>query len=172
MLVLCLATPVWAGKAHDHGVAAFGITVELARLTLQLDPPHGSLPGVERTPRTDGARGAADAVVAAPRAADNLFRVDPAAGDQLGGVELVAAALKRGPSAAAPAPVAEGDADLDASCRFNRHPGAKAADNAVELFIAVARLARPNVQLAGAQSQQTPTLRRPAMRLPLQGCTW
>jgi hypothetical protein len=166
LLALCSAAPAWAGKAHEHGVAALDIAVEPARITLQLEAPLDSLLGYERAPRTDAERKAADAAVAKLRAAAGLFRIDPAAGCTLAGVELESAALKLG--SPAPAAAADGHADLDATVTFSCQDGTKAAFIDVDLFTAFARLSLLNVQVAGAKAQQKLTLRRPAQRVQLQ----
>ncbi len=168
LLVLCSVHPAWAAKAHEHGVAALDIAVEQARITLQLETPLDGLLGFERAPRTDAERKAADAAVAKLRAAASLFRIDPAAGCTLAGVELDSAALKLGLAATAPGAAKDGHADLDATVSFSCQAGHKAAYIDVELFSAFPRMARLEVQVAGASGQQKATLRRPAKRVQLQ----
>lgn len=148
-------------------MAALDVAVEPGRITLQLDTPLDSLLGFERAPRTDAERKAADAAVARLRAGAALFRIDPAAACTLAGVELASPALKLGPPAAAAASGGE-HADLEALFSFDCQASAKAAYVDVELFGAFSRMARLDVQVAGAAGQRKATLRRPAKRVQLQ----
>lgn len=152
-----------AGQAHVHGAARLDIAVEATRLTLQMESPLDSLLGFERAPRTDAERRQAAALVARLKAADTLFKIDPAAGCTLAGVELVSAALKLG---AAPPPE-EGHADLDASVEFHCNDATRAAYVDVGLFEAASRMQRLDVQVATPQGQFKRDLARPARRIKL-----
>ena len=186
----CLATPVWAGKAHEHGVARLDIAIDAGGITLELTTPLDNLLGFERGPRTDAERKVADAALAKLRAAAGLFSIDPAAGCTLASVELRSAALKLGATEAAGAPrasgtagtagtqstagtsgtsgTAGGHADLDATVAFRCIAAAKATFVDTELFSSFARFSRIDVQVAAAQGQRQTTLKRPAKRVLLQ----
>jgi hypothetical protein len=164
VLALTAATPASAGAAHEHGVARLDIAVDAGRISLQLDTPLDNLLGFERAPRSDAERNSAAAAVATLRAAERLFRIDPAAGCKLVKVELVSAALNLGAAKSGP----DEHADMDASFEFSCQAADKATFVDVELFAAFARLARLEVQVAGAKAQSQTTLRRPAKRVALQ----
>lgn len=181
LLMQCLATPVWAGKAHEHGVARLDIAIDAGGITLELTTPLDNLLGFERGPRTDAERKVADAALAKLRAAAGLFSIDPAAGCTLASVELRSAALKLGATEAAGAPRASGTAgtagtadtsgghaDLDATVAFRCIAAAKATFVDTELFSSFARFSRIDVQVAAAQGQRQTTLKRPAKRVLLQ----
>lgn len=147
-----------ADKPHAHGVAQLDISVEANRLTLQLESPLDNLLGFERAPRTDAERQRTDAALAKLRAADTLFKIDPAAQCKLAKVELASAALKLGP--AQPAAEKSDHADLDGSFEFDCVDATKAAYIDVGLF-EFAHLKRLDVQLATPKGQAKRTLKRP-----------
>ena len=87
VVALAAAGPALAGKAHEHGTAQLDIAVAAGRVSIDFETPLDNLLGFEREPRTDAERQRADAAVAQLRAADRLFRIDPAAGCTLAKVE-------------------------------------------------------------------------------------
>jgi hypothetical protein len=159
--------PAWAGKAHEHGVARLDIGVEPARVVLQFDSPLDNLIGFERAPRNDAERDAVAAAVARLRDAGKLFRVDPAAGCQAAGVELVSSVLGLGPAEPARAGAQDGHGDLEATVTFQCSAGAKAAFVEVGLFEAFPRLNRLTLQIVTPRGQIKATLRRPQTRIAL-----
>lgn len=164
LVALCLA-PVLAqagGKAHVHGIAKLDIAVEAAKITVQLESPLDNLLGFERAPRTDAERKQADAMVARLKAADAMFRIDPAARCALGKVELASSALKLGQ----PDLTEEAHADIDGTFEFNCADAAKAAFIDVGLF-EFKRLQRLEVQVAASKGQFKRDLKRPAARIVL-----
>ena len=160
---LLLATSVWAGKPHQHGVAQLDIAVEAGKLTIDFESPLDNLVGFERAPRTQAERQRSDAAVATLKAADTLLRIDPAARCTLVKVTLNSAPLQLGTPD--PKDSAEGHADLDASFEF----ACKSAPGFVEvgLFDAFARLQRIEVQTATARGQTRAILKRPDRRIGL-----
>jgi hypothetical protein len=150
------------GKAHVHGVAKLDIAVEAKKITVQLESPLDNLLGYERAPRTDAERKQADALVAKLKAAETMFRIDPAAQCTLAKVELASSALKLGQ----PDPSEEGHADIDGSFEFNCTDATKAAFIEVGLF-EFARMQRIEVQVAAPRGQFKRDLRRPARRISL-----
>jgi len=162
-VLLLAATPVFAGKAHEHGVARLDVAVEPTRVTFLLEMPLDALVGFEREPRSGAERAAVDAALAKLRAPATLFGIDSAAGCTEGKVTIESAALGLG---AAP-PAKEGHADLDASFEFNCKDGQKAGSVEVRLFDAFSRLQRVEVQAATRRGQLKATLKRPTTRVPL-----
>jgi hypothetical protein len=153
-----------AGKAHAHGKATLEVVVEPQRLTLQLSSPLDNLVGFERAPRNDKERQQADAAVARLKAAEAIFKIDPAAQCKPAKVELSSAALKLG----SPAPAAEkGDhADIDAVYEFTCADATHARHVEVGLF-EFKRLHRLDVQVAAPAGQFKRTLKPAASRLSL-----
>ena len=164
LLTLCLAPLLAqaAGKAHVHGIAKLDVAVEATKITLQLESPLDNLLGFERAPRTDAERQQADALVARLKAADAMFRIDPAAQCKLAKVDLTSSALKLGQ----PDPSEEGHADIDGSFEFNCVDAAKAAFIDVGLF-EFKRMQRLEVQVAAPKGQFKRDLKRPANRIVL-----
>lgn len=162
-MLLFVAAPVLAGKAHEHGVARLDVAVEQARVTFLLEVPLDGLVGFEREPRSDAERAAVDAALARLRAPEKLFGIDSAAGCTAGKVTIESAALGLGGAASAK----DGHADLDASFEFNCRNGQQAGFVEVSLFDAFARLQRVEVQAATRKGQLKATLKRPTTRLPL-----
>lgn len=164
LFALCL-TPLLAqaaGKAHVHGIAKLDVAVEARTITLQLESPLDNLLGFERAPRTDAERKQADAMVAKLKAADAVFRIDPAAQCTLGKVDLASSALKLGQ----PDPSEEGHADIDGTFEFDCIDAARAAFIDVGLF-EFKRLQRLEVQVAAPKGQFKRDLKRPATRIVL-----
>ena len=162
LLAASIATPAWAGKAHEHGAARIDIAVEPGRLVVSLESPLDGLLGFERAPRSAAEKRAVESMVATLKAADTLFRIDPAAQCSLGPVTLTSAPLKLGD---AKATADDGHGDLDAEFEF----ACKSAPAFVEvgLFKAFPRLARLEVQTATAKGQRKQVLVHPAQRVDL-----
>lgn len=139
---------VHAGKAHEHGIGKLDVAVENGRITIAFESPLDNLLGYERAPRTDAERRQADALVARLKAADTLFRIDPAARCRLTGIELASSALKLGK----PEPGEAGHADIDGTYTFECADTGRAAHVDVGLF-EYKRLRRLDVQLAGPKGQ-------------------
>jgi hypothetical protein len=164
-LVLAMAGPAAAGKAHQHGTAQLDIAVDPRRVSIFLDTPLDNLLGFERAPRTEEERQRADAAVARLRAADRIFRIDAAAGCQLAKVDLSSAALKLG--AADEVPNRDGHADLEGRFDFDCKDGRRAAFVEVGLFEAFKDLRRLEIQVATPKGQLKATLLPPASRVAL-----
>ena len=163
-LTLALAVTARAGPAHEHGQARLDVTVDPARVTLDLDIPLDTLVGFERAPRTDAERAAVDAALKRLRAAAQLFRIGGADCEPTR-VELVSAALQLGSSMV---PVAEtAHADLNARYDFSCKAGARASALEVGLFDTFPALRRIDLQVATPKGQLKATLQRPASRVVL-----
>ncbi len=162
LLAASIVLPAWAGKAHEHGAARLDIAVEPGRLVISLESPLDGLLGFEHAPRSAAEQRAVDSMVARLKAADTLFRIDPAAQCSLGPVTLTSAPLKLGDASAA---ADDGHGDLDADFEF----ACKSAPTFVEvgLFKAFPRVARLDVQTATAKGQRKQVLVRPAQRVDL-----
>jgi hypothetical protein len=152
------------GHAHVHGVARLDIAVESRKVSLHLDSPLDNLLGFERAPRTDAERKLADGAVARLRAADAMFRFDPAAGCRSTKVELSSAALKLGTPD--PAEQAQGHADIDGDFEFECADANKATFVDAGLF-QFAPLQRLQVQIATPKGQFRRDLVRPQARIVL-----
>jgi len=163
-LSLCASASHAAGHAHVHGVAKLDVAVEASKLTVQLDSPLDNLLGFERAPRTDAERKRADAVVAQLKAADVMFKIDPAAQCTLAHVDLASAALQLGQPD--PQEAQEGHADIDGSFEFHCVDGKKATYLDVGLF-QFSHLQRLEVQVATPSGQFKRDLKRPANRIVL-----
>ena len=164
-LLLAAALPAWAGKAHQHGVAQLDVAVEPTRLSLVLETPLDSLLGFDRAPRSEAERAVVDQALARLRAAEQLFRIDSAAGCTLDKVVLVAPVLGLGP---APAGADKGEhAELTGTFDFNCKAGGRARFVEVQLFDAFAPMKRIELQLVLPRGQMKATLVRPATRVAL-----
>ena len=165
LLALLCALPLAAqGQAHEHGAARLDIAIEAATLSLQFEAPLEALFGFERAPRSAAERQLVDAGIARLKAADRLFKLDPAAGCTLQRTELNSAALKLG-AAANPAPAEH--ADLDATIEFACKDSSKLGAIEVGLFEAFTRLQRIDVQVATPKGQFKRSLKRPMTRISL-----
>ena len=163
---VCLATTARAqGHAHEHGVVKLDIAIEAGKVTVQMESPLDNLLGFERAPRNDAERKRAEATVTQLKAADALFKIDPAAGCSLANVELTSAPLKLGK--AEPAAAESEHADLDGDFEFNCKDAAKATYIDLGLFSAFSNMHRIDVQVAALKGQLKRTLRRPATRIVL-----
>ena len=158
-----LAPPVLAAPAHQHGVALLDVAVEPGRVTLELDTPLDNLLGFEHAPRTDAERERAAAVVAKLNAAEDLFRIDSAAGCKLAKATLVSALLALG---ATPAEK-DGHGDLQGRFEFNCRVGGRAGFVEVGLFDAFPALKRIELQVATPKGQLKAALVKPASRVAL-----
>lgn len=169
MAALLAATPAWAGKAHQHGVAQLDVAVEPGRVTLNLQTPLDGLVGFERAPRNDAERARVEAALAKLRDAGALFRIDSAAGCKLDKVALNAPVLGVTPTGtAAPAAPAKGDhADLDGHFEFTCKAEVRPAFVEVGLFEAFSGMKRIELQLALPKGQMKATLVKPATRVAL-----
>lgn len=166
LLGACAAPAAAQGHAHVHGIATLDVAVESRKVSIHLDSPLDNFLGFERAPRTDAERQLADGVIARLKAADTMFRLDPAAGCKAAKVELASAALRLGTSGAEDA--AQGHADLDADFEFDCLDASKAAFLDVGLF-QFARLQRLQVQVVTPQAQFRHDLARPKSRIALTG---
>jgi len=151
-----------AGKPHVHGTAKLDVAVEDRKVTLDLDSPLDNLLGFEHPPRTDAERQLSASLVARLRAADTLFKIDPAAHCRLTRVELASTALDLGH----PDPSEAGHADIDGTFEFDCVDAAKVAWIDVGLFD-YARLQSIEVQVATPSGQFRRDLKRPTARLLL-----
>ena len=158
-----------AGAAHEHGVARLDVAVDAGRVSIELDTPLDNLLGFERAPRTDAERDKATALVARLRAAEQLFRIDAAAGCTLAKVELVSAALELGKSVvgAATGSAASEHSDLNAVFDFRCKNGARAGFVELGLFDAFPALKRIELQVVTPKGQLKASLRKPASRVML-----
>lgn len=143
------------GHAHQHGGLRLDVAAEAGNLSLLLQSPLDNLLGFERAPRTDAERRMTEAALARLKAADTLFKIDPAAGCKLAQVTLESAALGLGQ---ADAKAGAGHADIDASFEFKCSGDSAYID--VELFAAYPRMQTIDVQLATPRGQFRRTLKR------------
>ena len=154
-------------------MAQLDVAVEATRVTLELDTPLDSLLGFERAPRTDAERALVEKMLARLRAADQIFRIDGAAGCTLAKVSLVSpvlglAAPGTDAAAAAKAAAATGEhADLNGRFEFNCTAGQRASFVEVGLFDAFAPMKRIELQLVLPRGQMKASLVRPSTRVAL-----
>ena len=168
LLALALAfAPLWSAAhgAHEHGVVKLDIAIEAGKISVQMESPLDNLIGFEHAPRNDAERQRAAAAVKRLRAAEALFKIDPAAGCTLAHVDLVSAPLQLGH--AEPGAVDDGHADLDGSFEFNCKDTAQAAFIDIGLFSTFEAMQRIDVQIAAPKGQSKRTLRRPAFRITM-----
>ena len=163
-LLLCHAVSQAADHRHVHDVAKLAIAVEDKKISIQLDSPLGNLLGFERAPRTQAERKLAEAVIGKLKAADVMFKIDPAAQCVLSHVELSSAALKLGTQE--PAQTNQDHADIDGSFEFNCVDAGKATYIDVALFD-FAQLQKLEVQVVTLRGQFRRDLKRPAVRIAL-----
>jgi len=147
-----------AQHAHVHGLLRLDIAIEGPSVVIEMDSPLDNIVGFERAPKTDAEKKTADDAIAQLRAADHLFRIDPASNCKLGPVKLNSAALGLAKS---DADTTEGHADLDGSFAFNctNAPTAKFID--VALFDAFKGVRQIDVQIVSPQGEFKRTLKRP-----------
>jgi hypothetical protein len=162
---LMAATPLAAvaqARAHVHGQLKLDIAIDGPTVVIEMQSPLDNFVGYEHAPRTEAEKKMADDVVAQLRAADQLFKIDPAANCKLGPVTLRSAALGLGkaePSAG------EGHADLDGTFAFNCTKAPEARFIELGLFGAFKGLRQVDAQIASPDGQFKRTLKRPAGRL-------
>ncbi len=167
LAVLLAAAPLaafgQAQRAHVHGLVKLDIVVEGPSVVVEMQSPLDNFVGFEHAPKTDAEKKAAQAAVTQLRAADQLFRIDPAANCKLGPVTLRSAALGLGKTEAA----AAGDphADLDGTFAFNCTNAAAAKFVELGLFGAFNGLRQIDAQILAPQGQFKRTLKRPGTRL-------
>jgi len=166
---LCVSAALAQGQqqhAHVHGQLKLDIAVDGPTVVIAMESPLDNIVGFERTPRTDAERKTVEDAVATLRAADKLFRIDPAANCKLGPVDLQSSALGLGKEAASGTVAPAGaHADLDATFSFNCTNAAAARFIDVALFTAFKGPRQIDAQIATAQGQFQRTLKRPNARL-------
>ncbi|MES2887827.1 MAG: DUF2796 domain-containing protein [Pseudomonadota bacterium] len=158
------------GHAHEHGVMSLDIVVEPTRLSISMRSPLDNLVGFEQAPRTAAQRAKVAAMVSRLKAAEQLFRIDPAAGCTLNEVRLDAPVLgvrlpETSASAAAPN---DGHGDLEADFEFRCTGANPAAHLDLGVWEAFNGLKRIEVQRVTPRGQGRQTLRRPTPRLALR----
>jgi len=160
---LALALPAQAQKqhAHVHGKLELAIVIDGPTITIEMESPLDNIVGFERAPRTDAEKKAVEDAVAQLRAADQLFRIDPAAGCKLGPVKLESATLGLGKEAKAKG---EHD-DLEASFAFNCGNAAQAKFIDLDLFNAFKGARQIEAEIVTPDGQFKRTLRRPNAKL-------
>ena len=163
MAAVCTLPQAQTQRAHVHGQLKLDIAIEGPTVTIAMEAPLDSLVGFERAPRTEVEKKTLETAVAQLRAADKLFRIDPAANCKLGPVELRSAVLGLGKPA--PAAKSDGHADLDASFGLNCSNAAQARFIELGLFEAFQGARQVEVQIATPDGQFKRSLRRPATRL-------
>jgi hypothetical protein len=165
---LAAAMPLAASaqaRAHVHGQLRLDIAVEGPTVVIEMESPLENFVGFEHAPKTEAEKKAADDAVAQLRAADQLFRIDPAANCKLGPVTLRSAALGLGKAEAG----AEGHADLDGSFAFNCTKAGEAKFIELGLFGAFKGLRQVDAQIVTPDGQFKRSLKRPATRLSWGG---
>ncbi len=96
LVATALAFPVWvhAGQnAHTHGRITLDAAIDTEAVTLQIEAPLDSFLGFERAPKSPAEKARVAEMVASLRAADSLFKIDPAGGCTLAQVRLVSKVL-------------------------------------------------------------------------------
>lgn len=165
-LTALLATPFAASAqnqaAHVHGQIKLDIVVDGPTIVIAMESPLDNFVGFERAPRTDAEKKTAEDAITQLRAADQLFKIDPAANCKLGPVTLRSTALGLGKSEEG---AAEGHADLDGSFAFNCTNTAAAKFIDVDLFNSFKGTRQIEAQIAAPQGQFKRSLKRPATRL-------
>jgi hypothetical protein len=150
-------------RAHVHGLLKLDIAVDGPSITIAMESPLDSLIGFEHAPRTDDEKKAVEQLVAQLRAADQLFKVDPAGNCKLGPVALQSPALGLDVapgSVQASAQAAGGHADLDATFSFNCASAPQARFIDVALFTLFKNVRQIDAQIAAPQGQFKRTLKR------------
>lgn len=84
------------GHAHTHGHVSLDVAVGEGSIMLRIHSPLDNFLGFERSPRTEAERGKVADMVARLKAADVLFRPDPAGQCTLSDVDLSSAVLGLG----------------------------------------------------------------------------
>ncbi|WP_083745482.1 DUF2796 domain-containing protein [Variovorax sp. KK3] len=152
-------------RAHVHGQIKLDIAIEGPTVVIEMESPLDNFVGFEHAPKTDAEKKAAADAVAQLRAADQLFKIDPAANCKLGPVTLRSAALGLGKAEAG----AEGHADLDGSFAFNCTKATDAKFIELGLFNAFKGLRQVDAQIVTPDGQSKRSLKRPNARLSWGG---
>jgi len=153
-------------RAHVHGQLKLDIAIDGPTVVIEMESPLDNFVGYEHAPRTEAEKKMAEDAISQLRAADQLFKIDPAANCKLGPVTLRSAALTLGkaePSAG------EGHADLDGTFAFNCTKAPEAKFIELGLFGAFKGLRQVDAQIASPDGQFKRTLKRPATRLSWGG---
>jgi hypothetical protein len=148
--------------AHVHGQVRLDVVIDGPTIVIAMESPLDNFVGFERAPRTDAEKKTAEDAIAHLRAADQLFKIDPAANCKLGPVTLRSAALGLGKGEEG---AGDGHADLDASFAFNCTNTAAAKFIDVDFFNAFKGTRQIEAQIAAPQGQFKRSLKRPATRL-------
>lgn len=159
-----------SAHAHVHGQLELDVAIEGPAISIELRSPLDNLIGFERAPRTEVEKNTVDQTLALLRAADQLFRIDPAAGCKLGPVTLQAPVLGLGGAPApanAPAGAAGADehADLHGRFAFNCTSAEQAKYIELDFFKAFKNARQIDAQIVTAKGQYKRSLKRPASRL-------
>ena len=158
------ATGTAVASPHEHGVARLDVAVDATRVSIELHTPLHNLLGFERAPRSPAEQEQVQAVLTRLRAADQLFRIDSAAGCTLARVDLKSAVLQLGQGG----PVAKGEhAGLEGLFEFSCRAGARAGFIEVGLFEGFPALKRIDMQLSTPRGQIQARLNRPSSRVRL-----
>ncbi len=152
-------------RAHVHGQLRLDIAIEGPTVTIAMEAPLDTLVGFERAPRGDAESKAVQAAIAQLRAADRLFKTDPAGNCKLGPVELRSSVLGLGKPESGTKAKDDGHADLHASFGFNCSHAAQTKFIELGLFEAFQGARQIEVQIVTPDGQFKRTLRRPATRL-------
>ncbi|RYF61725.1 MAG: DUF2796 domain-containing protein [Comamonadaceae bacterium] len=149
--------------AHVHGEVELGVALEGPAIVIEMRTPLDNLVGFERAPRNDVEKNTVDQTVSRLRAADYLFRIDPAGNCKLGPVTLEAPALGLGAAAASSG---QGEhAEMLASFAFNCTAANQVKFIELDLFKAFSRVRQIDAEIVTAEGQHKRSLKRPASRL-------
>jgi hypothetical protein len=153
-------------RAHVHGQLKLDIAIDGPTVVIEMESPLENFVGFEHAPKTEAEKKMASDVVAQLRAADQLFKIDPAANCKLGPVTLRSAALGLGKAETG---AEEGHADLDGTFAFNCTKAPETKFIELGLFGAFKGLRQIDAQIATPDGQFKRTLKRPAARLTWGG---
>lgn len=157
-LVVTATAEAAQGGAHQHGLVNLNLAVDAATVTLQLHAPLDSLLGFERAPRNDAERKLAAALIERLRGDPTLVRLDAAAQCTLQDATVSAPVL----TAAAGRGAQDEHADVEATYTFKCAQAAQLRSVDLSgLLGAYKRIARVELQVAGASGQARQVLRRP-----------
>lgn len=149
-------------QVHVHGEVELGVAVEGPAIVIELRTPLDNLVGFERAPRNDVEKNTVDQTVSRLRAADHLFRIDPAGNCKLGPVTLEAPVLGLG---AAMAGATGEHAEMLASFAFNCTAADQVKFIELDLFKAFTRVRQIDAEIVTGEGQHKRSLKRPASRL-------
>ena len=151
-------------RAHVHGEVELGIAIEGPAIVIEMRTPLDNLVGFERAPRNDVEKNTVDQTLARLRAADHLFRIDPAGNCKLGPVTLDAPVLGTG-LPVSPSARKDEHAEMLASFAFNCTAAERVKFIELDLFQAFPRMRQIDAEIATAEGQHKRSLKRPARRL-------